>query len=58
MSEQEFRKKLDRASEIVQSWPDWKKNALHDSFRSRNTIPREEVVLQSQAAEDAEQTDK
>ncbi len=48
MTKSEFQKKLNEASKIVESWPDWKKNTLKDSFKSRNTTPREEVVLHSQ----------
>ena len=46
MTKSDFRAKLNEASEIVESWPDWKKNSLRDSFKSRNTNPREEVAFQ------------
>ena len=48
MTKSEFQKKLDKASEIVESWPDWKKNSLKDSFRSRITTPRDEVEMKAQ----------
>jgi len=48
MTKTEFQKKLDEASKIVESWPDWKKNSLKDSFRSRNTTPREEIEVRAQ----------
>ena len=50
MTKSEFQKKLNEASKIVESWPDWKKNTLKDSFKSRNATPREEVVLHSQTS--------
>lgn len=45
MTKTEFQQKLDEASRIVESWPDWKKHSLKDSFRSRNSVPRPEVKL-------------
>lgn len=52
MTKSEFQKKLDEASKIVESWPDWKKNSLKDSFRSRNTTPREEIEVRAQTPTD------
>ena len=52
MTKSEFQKKLDEASKIVESWPDWKKNSLKDSFRSRNTTPREEIEVRTQSPTD------
>ena len=52
MTKSEFQKKLDEASKIVESWPDWKKNSLKDSFRSRNTTPREEIEVRTQTPAD------
>jgi len=52
MTKTEFQKKLDEASKIVESWPDWKKNSLKDSFRSRNTTPREEIEVRAQTPSD------
>jgi len=52
MTKTEFQKKLDEASKIVESWPDWKKNSLKDSFRSRNTTPREEIEVRAQTPTD------
>ena len=48
MTKTEFQKKLDQASKIVESWPNWKKNSLQDSFKSRTSRPREPVELESE----------
>ena len=52
MTNSEFRKKLNEASRIVESWPDWKKNSLKDSFKSRNATPREVVEVRAQSSSD------
>ena len=56
MTKSEFQKKLDEASKIVESWPAWKKNSLKESFRSRNSSPRDEVVLRAQSMPDKSST--
>jgi hypothetical protein len=53
MTKQELKEKLELASEIIESWPEWKKNSLKDSFRSRNSTPREEVVLHAESPADS-----
>ena len=58
MTRREFQRKLDQASKIVESWPEWKKNTLKDSFRSRNTTPRDEVVLHADTATDQKRSKK
>ncbi len=58
MTKSEFQKKLNEASKIVESWPAWKKNSLKDSFKSRNTTPREEVVLRAQTSGDNSSSSK
>ena len=50
MTESDFQKKLDEASKTVESWPNWKKNSLSNSFKSRNAQPREVVeTIQAEA---------
>ncbi len=58
MTKSDFRAKLNEASEIVESWPDWKKNSLKDSFKSRNTNPREEVTLKNDTQVDSSSNNK
>ena len=58
MTRREFQRKLDQASKIVESWPEWKKNTLKDSFRSRNTTPRDEVVLHADTTTDQKRSKK
>jgi len=43
MSDEEFRAKLKEAKNIVESWPDWKKSALENSFKASNPGPREPI---------------
>ena len=40
----EFRKKLNEASARVSAWPEWKKNVLQNSFKSKNDKPREPII--------------
>lgn len=58
MTKSEFQKKLNEASKIVESWPDWKKNSLKDSFRSRNATPRDEIKLRAQSTLDDSSSDQ
>ena len=41
VTDEEFRAKLAEAKSIVEGWPEWKKAALENSFKSRNPGPRE-----------------
>jgi hypothetical protein len=41
VTDEEFRAKLAEAKSIVDGWPEWKKTALENSFKSRNPGPRE-----------------
>ena len=43
MKDDEFRAKLKEAKNIVEGWPDWKKDALKNSFKASNPGPREPI---------------
>lgn len=43
MTEQEFRERLAKASKIINSWPEWKRNLLADSSKPTFSKPREPV---------------
>lgn len=36
MSDEEFHQKMKEAKDRVNAWPEWKKNILDESFKSRN----------------------
>lgn len=40
MTEKEFKKQLEIATKIVESWPLWKQNILEDSSKSTVSKPR------------------
>lgn len=39
-----MQKHLDKACEVVASWPEWKQNVLASMFSGELKIPREQVV--------------
>ena len=43
MNDEEFHKKMQQAKERVDKWPEWKKNILEESFKSKNDFPREPI---------------
>ncbi|MBX3417876.1 MAG: hypothetical protein KF851_09755 [Pirellulaceae bacterium] len=50
MTNRELQEQIERASEIVASWPVWKQNILIHSSQPRNSVPREPVIYSSSAA--------
>lgn len=43
MTHDEFRKQLEHATKIVESWPKWKQNILEHSASPTVSVPREPV---------------
>ena len=54
----EFMRQLEVASQIVQSWPAWKRGHLEQSNRTTNSIPRRVEVAQPNDGQIGATTDK
>lgn len=56
MTPEQLQQQIQEATELIASWPEWKRNVLRDSGKSMCDVPRKPIIQQEESMDCATQS--